>query len=56
MSPVIDQKIERLIAECDKHQYRIEYALSKIQYKLPFTVKNYQALTDDDVEHIDQYL
>jgi hypothetical protein len=56
VSSVIEQKIERLILECDKHHYRIESSFSKIQYKLPLTVKSYKALTDDDVEHIDQYL
>lgn len=56
MASIIDQKLERLITECDKHQYRIESALSKIQDKLPLTASAYQALTDDDVEHIDQYL
>lgn len=56
MSDFVVEKLHRLIKECDKHSYRIELAYSKIQGSLPFTVHTYQHLSDDEIEHIDQYL
>ena len=49
-------KINRLIKECDKHQYRIKSAYGKIQPKLPLTLALYSQLTDEDIEHIDQFI
>lgn len=49
-------QINRLIKECDKHQYRIKSAYGKIQPKLPLTLALYSQLTDEDIEHIDQFI
>lgn len=56
MPKIVEEKLERLINECDKHQLRIESAHRKIQHKLPFNVQSYKKLTEDEIEHIDQFL
>lgn len=56
MPDLAEIKIKRLIKECEKHQYRINSAYSKIAYKLPLTEQSYTQLTDEDVEHIDQFI
>jgi len=49
-------KLKRLIAECDKHQQRMQFALCRIEPKLPLTRQSYLALDDEDISHIDQFL
>ncbi|MGC9386856.1 MAG: hypothetical protein ACP5D0_07920 [Hydrogenovibrio sp.] len=49
-------KIDKYITECDKHQKRINSAYHKIANKLPLNAQSYQNLTEDDIEHIDQFL
>ena len=56
MPDLAEIKIKKLIDECYKHQYRINSAYSKIEYKLPLTEQVYKNLTDEDIEHIDQFI
>lgn len=49
-------KLKKLVLECDKHQLRIESAYHKIENKLPLNSKSYLQLSEEEIEHIDQFL
>ena len=49
-------KLKKYFNECDKHLQRIEEAYSDIQDSIPLTVHQYQNLSKDEVQAIDQYL
>lgn len=49
-------KIEKLLAECDKHLKRTNHAYEKMRVFMPLDAEKYQRLTDDEIEHIDQFL
>jgi hypothetical protein len=51
-----DLRIEKLIGECDKHLKRINGAYVKMSAFMPLDANKYQQLTDDEIEHIDQFL
>ncbi len=51
-----DLRIEKLIVECDKHLKRINSAHLKMTVFMPLDAKRYQQLSDDEIEHIDQFL
>lgn len=53
---MIDLKIQKLIAECDKHLKRINGAYLKMSVFMPLDENKYQQLSDDEIEHIDQFL
>lgn len=56
MSDIVQNKLNRLIIECDKYTLRIESAYRKIKPLLPLTPETYLLLGEDDIEHIDQFL
>jgi len=49
-------KQQKIINECDIHILRINSAYQKTVAILPLTADKYTKLSDDEVEHIDQYL
>ena len=49
-------KQQKIINECDKHLLRINSAYQKTIAILPLNADKYTKLSDDEVEHIDQYL
>ena len=51
-----DPRIEKLIVECDKHLKRINSAYLKMSVFMPLDARKYEQLTDDEIEHIDQFL
>ena len=53
---MINLRLEKLIKECDKHLERIKHAYAKMAVFMPLSASRYAQLTDDEVEHIDQYL
>ena len=53
---MIKLRMERLISECDKHVLRMNYAYTKMALFMPLDSSRYQTLSDDEVEHIDQFL
>ena len=53
---MINLRMDRLIAECDKHVKRMSYAYTKMAIFMPLDISRYQQLSDDEVEHIDQFL
>lgn len=53
---MINLRIEKLIAECDKHLQRINGASLKMAAFMPLDAAKYQQLSDDEIEHIDQFL
>jgi hypothetical protein len=53
---MINLRLEKLIKECDKHLDRIKHAYVKMAVFMPLNASKYAQLTDDEVEHIDQYL
>jgi uncharacterized protein with HEPN domain len=48
--------LKNLINECKKHSHRMNYAYKKIHPSLPFNPKKIASLTDDEIEHIDQFI
>ena len=56
MQRVVEEKIERLIQECDKHVLRINSAAGKLQNTMPLTADRYEQLTEEQIEHFDQFL
>lgn len=53
---MINLRVEKLIAECDKHLARINHAYGKMAVFMPLDAARYQVLNDDEIEHIDQFL
>ena len=53
---MINLRMDKLIAECDKHMQRMSYAYTKMALFMPLDISRYQQLSDDEVEHIDQFL
>lgn len=53
---MIQSRIEKLIVECDKHLARINRAYGKMAVFMPLNTEKYQQLSDDEIEHIDQFL
>ncbi len=53
---MINLRMDKLIAECDKHVQRMSYAYIKMALFMPLDISRYQQLSDDEVEHIDQFL
>ncbi|MDD2660724.1 MAG: hypothetical protein PHY54_13780 [Methylococcales bacterium] len=51
-----DTRVEKVITECDKHLKRINSAYLKMSVFMPLDAKSYQHLSDDEIEHIDQFL
>lgn len=50
------EKLERIFRECDKHAERMNSAYAKASSLLPLNAAKYENLSDDEIEHIDQYL
>lgn len=53
---VAKERIEKILLECDSHLRRMSSAASKMVAFMPLDEQKYSALTDDEVEHIDQFL
>ena len=53
---IAKQKVIKVIAECELHQKRIEYALIKLKQFMPLTVDSYKTLNDEQIESLDQFL
>lgn len=53
---MMEFKMDKLLAECLKHIQRLESASKKMSLFMPMDPKKYENLTDDEVEHIDQFL
>ena len=53
---IAKQKVVKVIAECELHQKRIEYALIKLKQFMPLTVDSYKTLNDEQIESLDQFL
>lgn len=49
-------KIEKVFNECEKHILRMQSAITKMSSFMPLTSQKYINLSDDEVEHIDQFL
>jgi len=50
------ERLERVFKECDKHLMRLQSAFKKMSPSIPLNSNSYESLSDDEVEHIDQYL
>jgi hypothetical protein len=49
-------KVKKTIHECELHQKRLEHAQSKLKKLMPLSVHQYEQLTDDQIETLDQFL
>jgi uncharacterized protein YutE (UPF0331/DUF86 family) len=48
--------LKSILIECDKHQKRLNFALGKITYLLPFTKKSISELDEEKITYIDQII
>lgn len=53
---IYKKKIDQALYECDKHVTRMESAYNKMKPFFPLTNLSYPILTEDQIEHIDQYV
>jgi len=53
---MINLRMEKLITECDKHVQRMNHAYIKMALFMPLDISRYNQLSEDEVEHIDQFL
>ena len=49
-------KQDKIIAECEKHLQRLQYAKSKLKDILPLSGQSYQNLSQEDIQAIDQFI
>ncbi len=49
-------KMEQTFQECELHIKRLSSAYNKMKEFMPLSVDKYINLTEDEIEHIDQYL
>mgnify|MGYP005637103847 CR=1 FL=1 len=52
----IEEKIERILFDCEKHIERMSSASKKMNRIMPMSKDTYVNLSDDQVEFIDQFL
>ena len=53
---MITLRMEKLINECDKHVQRMNHAYTKMALFMPLDISRYNQLSEDEVEHVDQFL
>ena len=53
---ILIERLQRLFKECDMYIYRIKQVKKKMEPFMPLNQERYKNLTDDAVEHIDQFL
>jgi hypothetical protein len=53
---IIINKLKKIFNECDKHIISINSSSAKMKSNIPLEKNKYLNLTDDGVEHIDQFL
>ncbi|MFK5937845.1 MAG: hypothetical protein QM497_05540 [Sulfurimonas sp.] len=53
---LIVEKLEKIFNECDKHIIRINSSSTKMKANMPLDKNKYLNLTEDEIEHIDQFL
>jgi hypothetical protein len=56
MNTFYKQKLLKILNECDKHLLRMNSASKKMSSFMPLTSTKYENLTEDEIEHIDQFL
>ena len=56
MNEFYKQKLLKIINECDKHLLRMQSASKKMSIFMPLSIKKYETLSEDEIEHIDQFL
>ena len=49
-------KLAKLFNECDKHHLRLNHAAEKMVLFMPLNADRCLALSEDEIEHIDQFL
>ena len=49
-------KLEQTLKECELHIKRLNSAYDKMNEFMPLNVDKYTSLTENEIEHIDQYL
>lgn len=49
-------RLKQLLAECEKHKKRVERAYSNMYQYMPLNGERFAILTEEQIEHIDQYI
>ena len=49
-------RLQSLLKECEKHKKRIERSYLKMAVFMPLDGVRFENLTEDEIEHIDQYI
>ena len=52
----LQDKLIKVLYECDQHKKRIHYAYGNMKQKLPFLPEHYECFSDAEIEHVDQFL
>lgn len=52
----LEKKLYYILYECNQHRKRMQSAYFKMNSFMPLDEKNYEDLSDDEIEHIDQFL
>jgi hypothetical protein len=55
-SQVVLEKLQKICYGCDKHLERMNSAAKKMENIMPLDEQKYIALSEDEIEHIDQFL
>jgi len=53
---IYQENLERILKECKKHAFRINYAYAKMAVFMPLTIYKYENLSNEEVELIDHFL
>lgn len=56
VAPPLQDKLVKILYECNQHKKRIDYAYNNMKHRLPFDAENYEQFQDEEIEHIDQFL
>lgn len=56
MNNYLNEKLDKLFFECEKHIERMDSASLKMSGFMPMNNQKFKNLTDDEIEHIDQFL
>jgi hypothetical protein len=53
---IYEEKLKKIFHECDQHIVRINSSSTKMKANISLDKLKYLALTDDEIEYIDQFL
>lgn len=49
-------KLKTILTECEQHRLRLAFSHGQIKDRLPFSISTINALKDEEVSYVDQYI